>query len=394
MRVLHFCKGFSKLSETFIYDTVTELERQGIDNHVVTLERFNAGERPFEKLVLVSKPHRLQPARLWCRLAMALKHGRADEVDWPYLRAKLLLSVQRIQPGVVHAHFGMAGTLIGPVAAQAGVPLVVTFYGFDISKLPRDPVWKQRYRSLWEQASGVTVLSADMRQKAVQLGCPAEKIRIVHLARALELSQEKRRRSAVRKFVSVGRLVEKKGHESLVRAFATVACRQPEIELEIVGEGPLKERLEHLIQELGLSGRIRLRGAVPAAEVIGIMNSADAFALCSVTAPNGDEEGTPTVFVEAQMLGLPCLATWHSGIPEVVAPANHWLLAPEGAVEEIARRIEDLIKLPGDALEEIAEEGRRHVEVHFNLSTETGKLIECYRSVTAVPRMSAASVRL
>ena len=63
MRVLHFATSFSPLSQTFIYDSVTELEQQGVDNHVVTLKRHNEEQRPFHKVSVVPAPGRWNPAR-------------------------------------------------------------------------------------------------------------------------------------------------------------------------------------------------------------------------------------------------------------------------------------------------------------------------------------------
>ena len=100
---------------------------------------------------------------------------------------------------------------------------------------------------------------------------------------------------------------------------------------------------------------------------------ADAFILCSKTAPDGDREGVPTVLMEAQAVGLPCVSTRHSGIPEVIPEKNQWLLAEEGNITEIANRMERLVDISIDQLRRVVQRGRSKVEKDFNLTKEVEK---------------------
>ena len=100
----------------------------------------------------------------------------------------------------------------------------------------------------------------------------------------------------------------------------------------------MREQLEDLIDELSLSDVVRLHGERDGAYVRERLAEAHIFLLASVTASNGDQEGTPVSLMEAQACGLPVLSTLHSGIPEVVADGASGLLVPEGDAEALAGR--------------------------------------------------------
>lgn len=379
MRVMHFCRTFSPLSQTFVYDCITELERQGIDNQVAALKRQNADSRPFDRVHLVNGPGRFHPAVLVNRVVARIRSNITAQPPWLVLRRRLKGLVERLSPDLIHAHFGPAGVLISPVASRLQIPLVVTFYGRDISTLPRMPAWRRRYSQLWRDATAVAVLSNDMRADAVRFGCPSERIRIVHLARNLRSIPARHVSYPVRQLISVGRLVEKKGHLDTLRAFHRIAARHADLRLTIIGEGPLRLRLAGLIGEMRLQHQVSLLGAQPSARTLELMRDADAFVLCSRTAADGDKEGTPAALLEAQAIGLPCVATTHAGIPEMVPPENHTLLAPEGDVEGIVERLETLLAWSKHELQAVVTRGQRFIESQFDLAEEMGKLIAIYR---------------
>ena len=186
IRVAHLCKAFSKRSETFVYDYVTELERQGVDNHVVANRRVNPEERPFEDVTVVPWPALWNPRRMGYRLLEVLGLDGTLDSSWRELWPGAEEEIGRIAPDVLHAHFGRPGVKAVPVAERLGRPLVVTFYGYDISKLPRERRWREAYESIWRAARAIVVLSEDMKQEAVRLGAPPDAVHVVHLARALD----------------------------------------------------------------------------------------------------------------------------------------------------------------------------------------------------------------
>lgn len=385
MKVLHFTRRFSPTSETFVYDFITELEKQEADNHVATLQRFNESSRSFPKVTEVDIPSRWSPRRLWHfgrhLVAKDYGTGRARGTSaWPQIRDRLEGLVTRVQPNIIHAHFGPAGVLISAVAETSKIPLVTTFYGYDISSLPEVEFWQKQYAALWSRSDVITVLSEEMQETALRLGCPDDKLTIVRLSRNLKHFSFRPPSSPVSSVVFVGRLVPKKAPLDAVQAVQRVNEQGTDLVLDMVGDGPLQDRVHRYIRENNLLEKITLHGRLPNADVADRMRSADAFLLPSKTGPDGDCEGTPTVLVEAQATGLPCIATHHAGIPEMIPEAQHNLLVPEGDVSLLADALRTVASYPVHRLRKIAKRGREKVENEFSLSNEAENLRKIYRS--------------
>lgn len=388
--VAHLCKAFSKRSETFIYDYVTELERQGVDNHVVANRRVNPDERPFEDVTVVPWPALWDPRRVGYRLLEVLGLGGKLESSWRELWPGGQEAIERIAPDVLHAHFGRPGVKAVPIAEQLNLPLVVTFYGYDISKLPRERRWRKAYESIWRAAQAVVVLSEDMKEEAVRLGALPDAVQVVHLARDLDDFPYRPPSGPVSELISVGRLTGKKGHFDAIRAVQKRIEAGDDLQLHIVGDGPQRDDLEQYIRAHDLQSSVELLGSIPNAEVARRLQNADAFLLCSKTAASGDREGTPTVLIEAQAVGLPCVSTTHAGIPEMIPEANHSFLAPEGEVDAIAERLRRLRACSDKELRRASEAGREMIETSFSLSSEAGALREIYERAADGQRVAAS----
>ena len=382
MRVLHYSPSFSGLTVTFIYDYIMELERQGIDNHVVTQNRCNIEDRPFEKVSEISYPGRWNLERIIRKIALKMKRERLRIAAWPILRRQLKKVIKKINPDVIHAHFGPQGVVIAQLAAEMNIPLVTTFYGYDISRLKDKDFWVNNYQELWSKSAAITVLSKEMRNSIRSINAPAEKSHIIHLSRDLSNFEYRKPSGSLKNFISVGRLTYKKGHFNTIDAFKNVVESGYDVSLKIIGDGELRKNLEHYIKDQNIGDSIKLLGALPNMEVQQKMREADAFILCSKEAPDGDKEGTPTVLVEAQAVGLPCISTFHAGIPEMIPEENKRFLAEEGNVPQIIEKIQQLIDCGTEEIEQIALDGRKKVESDFNLNTEVSKIINLYKEIS------------
>jgi len=170
------------------------------------------------------------------------------------------------------------------------------------------------------------------KNRLIKLGCSRDKILVHHSGIDINRFMFYKRQIVDHnrtKFLTVGRLVEKKGHLFVIEAIKRLVNKYSKIEYIIAGDGPLKTELLKLVNKYNLSSYVKFKGQITSSEAIDLYKEAHIFILHSVTARNGDMEGTPVVLMEAQASGLPVISTYHSGIPEVVIDKHSGFLVPE-----------------------------------------------------------------
>ncbi|NJN56550.1 MAG: glycosyltransferase [Leptolyngbyaceae cyanobacterium SL_5_9] len=302
--------------------------------------------------------------------------------------------IKKRSPQLVHAHFGLDGVLSLPLAKKLNVPLVVTFHGNDATGMEykstgrakltdlfqkrgqffRDLYLERRDR-LFKSANCFIAVSEFIRSKLVDKGCPSDKILVHYIG--VDIDKFTPNLSIQREpiVMFVGRLVEKKGCEYLIRAMAQVQAVMPEIELVVVGSGPLQQRLEQLAQSC--LKRYRFLGVQPPEAVKDLMNRSLLLCTPSVTAANGDSEGLPIVVYEAQAMGLPVVGSIHAGIPEAVVHGETGFLAPERDWEMLGKHMVTILN-DVQLRERFSMAGRKRAEQEFSLKSNTAKLEAIY----------------
>lgn len=290
---------------------------------------------------------------------------------------------------LVHAHFAVDGTVGMMIASTLKLPFVCTLHGYDITthdeyfaKNAMGRFFLRRRKLLWKRAAKFLPTSQYIRDRAIAAGYPAEKMQVVYSGldlRKFAPSDQPRDRNLI---LYVGRLVEKKGGPYLLKAAAKVAKRVPEVELAIIGDGPLRESMEAEARELGLNCRFlgRLMDPEPGNAVIDWMRRARVFCGPSVEASDGNCEGVPFVFVESHALGLPAVSFDHAGIKEAVLHGETGLLAPERDVETLA---DYLIRMLTDDVfwQKCSDRGKSWVWERFDINKSNDELEAIYRSV-------------
>jgi colanic acid/amylovoran biosynthesis glycosyltransferase len=260
------------------------------------------------------------------------------------------------------------------------LPMVTTFYGIDLS-LYALTGWDVRYRPLFREGECFLVEGSHMKKCLQELGCPEDKIRIVHIGADTDLFKYKERQVKERgksTLLFCGRLIEKKGLEYALRALASIKDKCSNVELRVIGDGPLRDRLIGLVEELELENVVKLLGYVPYEQTKKEMDNAHILVQPSVTATNGETEGgAPTVLIEAQACGMPILASLHADIPEVVLDGKSGLLSEERNFEQLAEHMVFLLEHP-EKWPEMGLAGRRHVEENYNIKTEAQKIEQIY----------------
>ena len=278
--------------------------------------------------------------------------------------------IRRHQPDVVMVEFGFEAVRVMEACAWSGVPLVVHFRGSDASAQGRLGLLRGRYRRLLAIAAGVIVKSRPMADTLLSLGARPDRLLISPSGANPDLFYGSSPAQAPPKLLAVGRFVAKKGPLQTIRAFSqlclTLEYLDPEPSLWMVGEGPLLKQARSLVRNLGLQNRVHFLGMCSQEQVAGLMRQVRAFVQHSMVAPDGDSEGNPVAVMEAQLSGLPVVATRHAGIPEVVLDGQSGLLVEEGDETAMAQAMAQVLQDPALAAR-LGDFGRRRVQEHFTI---------------------------
>ena len=282
---------------------------------------------------------------------------------------------------ILHAHFGQRG-IYGAAVKNSGIKtkLITSFYGGDLSYFI-EHTSKKIYSPLVEEGDLFLPLSDNFRQKLIELGCNKKKI-ITHRV-GIDLKKFKyldRKNSDIFKILMIARFVEKKGHRYLIEAISKVIKKNKKVSLTLVGDGPLKNEIIQLVYEKGLENYVKFICSIPNSRLPEFYYNSDLYVLPSVTASDGDKEGTPVSLIEAQSTGLPILSTIHSGIPEAVLNYKSGFLVNEKDSEAIYEKI---MRLIGDIKlrKKFGKRGNIFVAQNYDKEKQAKKLLNLYREL-------------
>jgi glycosyltransferase involved in cell wall biosynthesis len=271
---------------------------------------------------------------------------------------------------VLHAHIhrmGWPAVLAGKLLRR---PVVITENSSEWPRRTIPPAALRRARYAFSRAALVCPVNERLRRAIESYGVRAN-FRIVPNTVDTDVFHftPGARRGAPARLVNVARHVEVKGLDVLLRAFAAVAAGQPELKLELIGDGPLTPELRELAAELGAE-QVCFAGAAEPPEIAARLAASDVFVLSSLS------ENMPLAVLEALCCGLPVVATDVGGIPEAVGADG--ALAEAGDVEGLAAAIENVLE--GWERFDRAEIARRASE-RFSFDAVGRSWDEIYRSL-------------
>ncbi|MEL7067977.1 MAG: glycosyltransferase [Cyanobacteria bacterium J06581_3] len=321
-------------SETFIQAQAESLSQ--FDYHYAGSRQVLGLDLPSEKVSTIYGPQFIQKV-----------HESAYRISGfsPFFFRK----IRSLSPELIHAHFGPDAVRAIPLAKALDVPLLVTFHGYDITVKP-SYAWRASFsqliyllhkEKLKQEATHFIAVSDFIRKLLVEQKFPPEKISTHYIGINPSLFSQDENIQRTPTVLFVGRLVEMKGCEYLIRAMAQVQAVLPDTELVIIGDGPLRSQLELMAGQNLRS--YRFLGFQSPSIVQDWMNKSKVFCVPSITTKTGHSEAFGIVFAEAQSMGLPAVSFDTGGISEAVAHGSTGLLAPQKDVKELSMHLVSLL---------------------------------------------------
>lgn len=371
--VVYLCHGFPLVSETFVSDQVEALIQRGIPVKVLALVSGNNAQRTAQwhatkahagvlhtmypqgigmKEGLRSLPYAafkvLTRPSSWRLTFFCLRHARGMLAQACLMAEWLRHNPQ--QASLLVCHFGNMGYVGALLKAwgmlEPSTPQISVFHGFDISKiLKRKPA--RFYQPLFASPNHISLTITKFWQNRLRELGDADP-QLIKLGVDITKFHYKPRpfpKGRAVRFISVGRLTEKKGYLKTLEAFARLP-QDMSWEYTIIGAGPQQGALERKIAQLELQGKVHFLGARPHSETRDRLQEADAFVLASHTAADGDMEALPLALLEAAASGLPVVTSTHSAIPEFFVDGKNGLVAQEADVGSLAQKLGQLISHP------------------------------------------------
>ena len=396
---------FPGLSETFILNQITELLKKGHDveifsvrkneelTHHEIINKLNLMRLvsffplvPKNKILRIIKGGFLFIKFFLKNPTKMLKAINFFSLEKDVFSLKILYHIipfLRKEFDIIHSHFGNTGE-IGVFLRKGGMKgkLVTTFYGYDLSTHV-NLFGKDVYKELFEHGDLFLPICNYFKKKIVKLFCDPIKIQIHTIGINMDsfnLNLKTHKTNEQVQILSVGRLIEKKGFEYSINALKVLNREKKNFFYTIIGDGPLLKKLKQLVVDLELDDCVKFEGSVTIEALPSYYNVADIFLLPSLTAENDDEEGTPTVLLEAQASGLPVVSTFHSGIPEIVLHKKTGFLVEEKDIKAIAYYLDILIS-DYKLRREMGNNGRNFVKEKFDIRLLSTVLIDYYKEL-------------
>jgi glycosyltransferase involved in cell wall biosynthesis len=410
-------KGYPRLSETFIAQEIRGLEALGLDLRIVSLRHpTDDGMHPIHREIaapVLYLPEYLwhEPLRVLRGIAASRRLAGFGAAFGAFLRdlardptpnrvrrfGQASVLAAELAPDVarLHAHFIHTPASVARYAAQMrGLAWSVSAHAKDIWTI-RD--WEKREKLA--DCDWAVTCSEAARGELARLAPPGEdKVALVYhgidLARFTPPPGERPPRDGRDAgdpvtILTVGRTVEKKGHDVLIDALALLP-RDVAWRLQHVGGGPLSPKLKRRAARAGIADRISWLGAMTQDELLVRYRAADLFVLACRVARDGDRDGLPNVLMEAASQGLACVATRVSGVPELIEDATTGLLVAPEDPAALARAIATLIAAP-ERRRALGRAAERRVRERFRAEDGIDAIAQRFGIATAPPR--AARVR-
>jgi len=399
---------FPSVSETFILNQITDIIDRG---HVVKIFSFNtkktgvihktvADYELIQKTTYgISRPDSIVGKLLWyiyfivrnfSTLPLIRVNGLRQAVNNLSLSLALEDFLNNSEFDIVHAHFGQRGAVVADLIAKGlkrKFKFVTSFHGYDLIPSLTEQ-YKVGYKNIFSFSDAITVNSKYLEGILLNV-FPAPK-KLLLLPEGLKTGQYEKKRSLLRdrhsdfRLVFCGRLVKFKAPGLAVQIVNILVNNrnQKHVRLQLIGNGPLREEVGHLIEKFGLKNHVLMLGALSQEEVILQMNNADIFILPGIQeTETGRAEAQGLVIQEAQAMELPVLVSTAGGMKYGLIDGITGFVVNEDHLEEFADKIE-LLMSDTELARAMGQKGREFIVNNFDTTVLGDKLVKLYADIT------------
>jgi colanic acid/amylovoran biosynthesis glycosyltransferase len=373
--VASYCATFLKPEMLHIYRQITSLSR--VRPFVIAQKVENEAQFPFDwiDIAVVPKPATHFLRRFWFR--------QVRDKPWQLSRGEvkqLQDFLAAAEAKLLHIYFGHIAVHLLPLIRAGPRPSIVSFHGADVGVDLHKPAYSAATKEMLAATRCVLVRSESLKSAVIDLGCAPEKIEIQRAG--IPLADFPFRPRSVPdngqwRLLQAGRLIEKKGLKTTLRAFAKFRKEFPAARLTIAGEGPQLAELQSLARELQLDGAVDFAGFVSQEKLRELFYDAHIFLHPSETGRDGNQEGVPNSMLEAMASGLPVFATRHGGIPEAVENNVSGILVNERDHRALGDALIDCAK-DSARLVAMGRAASESVAKNFGQTEQTCRLEEIY----------------
>jgi len=374
--VASYCVTFLKPEMLHIYRQISSLRK--VRPIVITQKRENTTQFPFEPVYIVPKPATHFFRRFWFRQLLK-QPWQISRMELDALRGVL----EKTGAQLLHIYFGHIAVHLLPLIRAWPHPVVVSFHGADVLVDLDKPSYRKATEEMLQLVRGIFVRSESLGAALRPLTTDDRKVAVTRTGIPIHDFPFRARttpESGQWRLLQAGRLIEKKGIVTSLRAFAEFAKVFPNAQFTVAGEGPLLEELQRMTNELGIDGKVSFPGFVDQEKLRDLLMKSHIFLHPSQIGADGNQEGVPNSVLEAMASGLPVFATRHGGIPEAVDDGLTGMLVDERDHVALAQRLIDAARQP-DLLARLGAAGSKSIAERFDQGIQAQNLEALYLKI-------------
>jgi Glycosyltransferase len=278
----------------------------------------------------------------------------------------LIKSFKKNKIQCVLTEYGPTGVHVLSVCKKLKIPLICHFHGADISKKEYMDKYKSRYFEMFQYASYIIGVSKKMCDALISIGAPERKVVYTCCGPQEKFYSLQPDIKNSTTFLAIGRFVDKKAPYFLLEAFRIVLSTHANARLIMCGDGYLLNACMNLAKYWGIDHAVEFKGVTNHDDIVDLMKISVAFVQHSITAMDGDSEGTPVGVLEASAAGLPVISTFHAGIPDVVVDGKTGFLVQEQDIEGMANKMIFVLENK-ETTSLLGKNGRENVERNYSI---------------------------